>query len=147
MNIELLGEFVCLHARKRELDSELKASAGRIDDLEEAIVPPFLSDAIAYINVRGRTVYLAKDIQASPANDRADAIRALRQCRLDQYVSETCNPQSFRGFVREAADPAMLLCHEQNPLFSQEDIRAALPAPLREALKISFVNCLCSRKA
>jgi hypothetical protein len=60
-----LKEFVSLETRKRELDSELKAIAARIDDLEQALVPQFLTDGVASMKVDGRTVYIAQDIQAA----------------------------------------------------------------------------------
>jgi hypothetical protein len=147
MNIEQLKEFVCLETRKRELDSELKAIAARIDDLEQALVPQFLSDGVASMKVDGRTVYIAQDIQASPLNDRAEVIAALKQSELGQYVSENYNSQSLRAFVREVAEEARLRCQQQDRLFTEEDVRTALPSPLGDALKISFVHSLRSRKA
>jgi len=147
MNIEQLKEFVCLETRKRELDSELKAIAARIDDLEQALVPQFLSDGIASMKVDGRTVYIAQDIQASPLNDRAEVIAALKSSELGQYVSENYNTQSLRAFVREVAEEARLRCQQQDRLFTEEEVRAALPSPLSDALRISFVHSLRSRKA
>lgn len=147
MNMEQLKEFVALETRKRELDSELKSIAARIDDLEQALVPQFLSDGIASMKVDGRTVYIAQDIQASPLNDRDEVIAALKSSELGQYVSENYNTQSLRAFVREVAGEVRLRCQQQDRLFSEEEIRAALPSPLGEALKISFVYSLRSRKS
>jgi len=147
MNMEQLKEFVCLETRKRELDSELKAIAARIDDLEQALVPQFLSDGVASMKVDGRTVYIAQDIQASPANGRAEVIGALKQSELGQYVSENYNTQSLRAFVREVAEEVRLRCRQQDRLFSEEEVRVALPAPLGDTLKIAFVHSLRSRKA
>ncbi len=147
MNMDQLKEFVCLETRKRELDSELKALAARIDDLEQVLVPQFLADGVASMKVDGRTVYIAQDIQASPLNDRAEVIAALKQSELGQYVSENYNSQSLRAFVREVAEEARLRCQQQNRLFTEEDVRTALPSPLSDALKISFVHSLRSRKA
>jgi hypothetical protein len=147
MNMAQLKEFVCLETRKRELDSELKAIAARIDDLEQALVPQFLSDGIASMKVDGRTVYIAQDIQSSPANDRAEVIEALKQSALGQYVSENYNTQPLRAFVREVADEVRLRCQQQNRLFTEEEVRMALPTPLCDALKISFDHSLRSRKA
>ncbi len=127
MNMEQLKEFVCLETRKREPNSELKAIGARIDD--------------------GRTVYIAQDIQASPANDRAEVIGALKQSELGQYISEKYNTQSLRAFVREVAEEVQLRCQQQDRLFSEEEVRVALPAPLCDSLKISFVHSLRSRKA
>lgn len=147
MNIEQLKEFVCLETRKRELDSELKAIAARIDDLEQSLVPQFLSDGVASMKVDGRTVYIAQDIQASPTNGRAEVIGALKHSELGQYVSENYNTQSLRAFVREVAEEVRLRCQQQDRLFTEEEVRAALPAPLGDALKIAFVHSLRSRKA
>jgi len=147
MNMDQLKEFVSLETRKRELDSELKAIAARIDDLEEALVPQFLNDGIASMKVDGRTVYIAQDVQAGPVNDRAEVIGALKQSELGQYVSENYNTQSLRAYVREVADEVRLLCQQQNRLFSEEEVRAALPPPLCDAVKITFVHSLRSRKA
>lgn len=147
MNMDQLKEFVCLERRKRELDSELKAIAARIDDLEQALVPQFLGDGVASMKVDGRTVYIAQDIQASPLNDRAEVIAALKRSELGQYVSENYNTQSLRAFVREVAEEARLRCQQQDRLFTEEDVRTALPSPLSETLKISFVHSLRSRKA
>jgi hypothetical protein len=145
--MDQLKEFVCLETRKRELDSELKALAARIDDLEQVLVPQFLADGVASMKVAGRTVYIAQDIQASPLNDRAEVIAALKRSELGQYVSENYNSQSLRAFVREVAEEARLRCQQQERLFTEEDVRTALPSPLSDALKISFVHSLRSRKA
>jgi len=147
MNMEQLREFVALETRKRELDSELKAIAARIDDLEQALVPQFLADGVASMKVDGRTVYIAQEIHASPANDRAEVIAALKRSELGQYVSENYNTQSLRALRREVAEEARLRCQQQNRLFTEEEVRTALPKPLGDALKISFVYSLRSRKA
>ncbi len=147
MNMEQLKEFVALETRKRELDSVLKSIAARIDDLEQALVPQFLADGVASMKVDGRTVYIAQDIHASPVNDRAEVIAALKRSELGQYVSENYNTQSLRAFVREVAEEARLRCRQQNRLFTEEEVRTALPQPLSDALKVSFVHSLRSRKA
>jgi hypothetical protein len=147
MNMEQLKEFVALEKRKRDLDSELKAIGARLDDLEQALVPQFLADGVASMKVDGRTVYIAQDIHASPAGDRAEVIAALKRSELGQYVSENYNTQSLRAFVREVAEEARLRCQQQDRLFTEEEVRAALPSPLSDALKISFVHSLRSRKA
>ena len=70
MNMDQLKEFVSLEKCKKELDSELKAIAARLDDLEQALVPQFLTDGVNSLKINGRVVYLAEDIYASPINDR-----------------------------------------------------------------------------
>ena len=146
MNMEQLKEFVALETRKRELDAELKAIAARIDDLEQALLPQFLTAGVASMKVDGRTVYIAQDIYAGPAHNRAEVITALKRSGLGQYVSENYNTQSLRAFVREVAEEARLRCRQQDRLFTEEEVRTALPSPLSEALKVSFVHSLRSRR-
>jgi hypothetical protein len=147
MNMEQLKEFVALEKRKRELDSELKQIAARLDDLEQALVPQFLNDGVNSLRIDGRLVYLAQEIYAGPLNDRAQVIAALKASELGQYISENYNTQSLKAFVREVAEEVRLRCEQQERLFTEEEVRAALPAPLGAALKISFVHSLRTRKA
>ncbi len=147
MNIEQLKEFVALEKRKRELDSELKQIAARLEDLEQALVPQFLNDGVNSLRIDGRLVYLAQDIYTGPVNDRTEVIAALKASELGQYVSENYNTQSLKAFVREVAEDVRLRCEQQERLFTEEEVRAALPAPLGAALKVSFVHSLRTRKA
>jgi hypothetical protein len=147
MNMEQIKEFVALENRKRELDSELKAIAARLDNLEQALVPQFLNDGVNSLKIDGRVVYLAEDIYAGPLNDRAEVIAALKKSDLGQYVSENYNTQSLKAFVREVAQEVRLRCEQEQKLFSEEDVRLSLPVPLGDTLKISFVHSLRSRKA
>mgnify|MGYP007079344017 CR=1 FL=1 len=136
MNMEQLKEFVCLETRKRELDSELKSIAARIDDLEQALVPQFLADGVASMKVDGRTVYIAQDIHASPANDRAEVIDALKRSELGQYVSENYNTQSVRAYVREVAEAYGLT---QNAVIRWLD-RVSRVVPIRDVAKGEFTG-------
>lgn len=147
MDFQLLKEFVALERRKRELDSELKQIAARLDDLEQALVPQFLNDGVNSMRIDGRLVYLVQEIYAAPMNDRGQVVAALKASELGQYVSENYNTQSLKAFVREVAEDVRLRCEHEERLFTEEEVRAALPAPLGAALKISFVHSLRTRKA
>ncbi|OFW36744.1 MAG: hypothetical protein A3J28_09240 [Acidobacteria bacterium RIFCSPLOWO2_12_FULL_60_22] len=146
MNMEQLKEFVALENRKKELDSELKAIAAQLDDLEQSLVPQFLEDGVQSMKIDGRVVYVAQDIYPSPASDRAAVVEALKKSELGQYVSENFNSQSLRAFVREVAEEVRLQCEQQDKLLTEEAVLAALPAPLGQALKVSFIHSLRSRK-
>ncbi|HLI82678.1 MAG TPA: hypothetical protein VKV17_02105 [Bryobacteraceae bacterium] len=121
--------------------------AARLDDLEQALVPQFLNDGVNSMRIDGRQIYLAQEIYAGPLNDRAEVIAALKASELGQYISENYNTQSLKAFVREVAEEARLRCEQEQRLFTEEDVRAALPTPLSGTLKISFVHSLRSRKA
>ena len=147
VNLEQLKEFVCLENRKKELDAEQKQVKQQLDDLEEALVPQFIQDGIQKMTVDGRTVSLVHDIYASPLYDRDDVVAALKQSELGQYVAENYNSNSLTAFVREVKREVESQAQQEQRPYDEEDIRAALPAPLGQALKISFVHKLSSRKA
>jgi len=147
MNMEQLKEFVCLENRKRDLDAELKAAKARLDELEEALVPQFIEDGVQSMKVDGRTVSLAQEIYASPLDGRDRVVEALKASELAQYVSENYNTNSLSAFVREVARDVAAQAEREDRIFTEDDVRSALPAPLGLALKISFVHTLRSRKA
>jgi hypothetical protein len=147
MNMEQLKEFVCLENRKRDLDAELKGVKARLDELEEALVPQFIEDGVQSMKVDGRTVSLAQEIYASPLDGRERVVEALKASELAQYVSENYNTNSLSAFVREVARDVAAQAEREERIFTEDDVRAALPAPLGLALKISFVHTLRSRKA
>lgn len=147
MNMEQLKEFVCLENRKRDLDAELKGVKAKLDELEEALVPQFIEAGLTKATVDGRTVSLAQEIYASPLDGRERVVEALKASELAQYVSENYNTNSLSAFVREVARDVAAQAEREDRIFTEEDVRAALPAPLGLALKISFVHTLRSRKA
>jgi hypothetical protein len=147
VNLEQLKEFVCLENRKKELDAEQKQVKQQLDDLEQVLVPQFIQDGIQKMTVDGRTVSLVHDIYASPLYDREDVVAALKQSELGQYVAENYNTNSLTAFVREVKREVESQAQQEQRPYDEEDIRAALPAPLGQALKISFVHKLSSRKA
>jgi hypothetical protein len=146
MDMQQLKEFVCLENRKRDLDAELKATKQKLDDLEQALVPQFIEDGVQRMTVDGRTVSLSQDIYAAPAADRECVVAALKQSELGQYVAENYNSNSLTAFVREVAREVAARAERAQRPYDEEEVRQALPQPLGDALKVSFVHSLRSRK-
>lgn len=147
MQMTQLKEFVALHERKRELDAELKKVSKQLDDLEEILVPQFITDGVQSMNVDGRTVYIQKEVYAGPLNGRDEVIEALKSSDLGQYVAENYNAQSLKAYVREIAKEVELVCGREQQLYDEQAVLAALPPALAAAVKVSFVHSLRSRKA
>jgi hypothetical protein len=147
MNIQQLWEFVSLENRKKDLDAELKAVKQQLDGLEEALIPQFLDSGVQKMTVDGRTVSIQQDVYASPLNDRGDVVDALKHSELGQFVAENYNTNSLTAFVREIKREVESRAQQDDRMYTEEDVRAALPDPLGRALKISFVHKLSSRKA
>ena len=146
MNMEQLKEFVSLENRKRDLDAELKATKQKLDDIEQALIPQFIEDGVQRVTVDSRTVALAQDIYASPLSDREDAVAALKNSELGQYVAENYNSNSLTAFVREVAREVAALAEREGRPYGEDEVLQALPKPLGSALKVSFVHSLRSRK-
>ncbi|MBZ5619876.1 MAG: hypothetical protein LAQ69_14305 [Acidobacteriia bacterium] len=150
MNMEQLREFVSLENRKRDLDAELKRANQRLDELEGLIIQQFIEAGVPSIAVTvdgsTRTLSIYPDVYASPLHDRIEVAAALKASELGQYVAENYNSNSLTAYVREVWREVLLLAKQQNRLAGEEDVRAALPKPLGEVLKISMVHKLSSRK-
>ena len=147
MNTEQLRGFVSLETRKKELDAELKGVKQQLDDLEQLLIPQFIEAGFDSVKVDGRTVSLVQEVYASPLYDRAEVVAALKKSDLGQYVAENYHTNSVAAFVREVAREVRERCRQEDRMFDEAAILAALPAPLGPTLKISFVHSLRSRKA
>src|SRR5579885_1826292 len=150
MNMEPLREFVSLENRKKDLDADLKATRQKLDELEEQIIPMFIEAGVPAITVevdgRKRTLSIYPDVYASPLNDRDEVVDALKQSELDQYVAENYNTNSFTSYVREVWKELLHNAQREQRVITEDDLRAALPAPLGGVLKISLIHKLSSTK-
>ncbi len=150
MNMEQLREFVSLENQKRDLDAQLKAANQRLGELEELIIPDFIAEGVPSMTVEvngiRRTVAIYPDVYASPLRDRADVSIALKASELGQYVAENYNSNSLSAYVREVWREARDRAEKEGRIATEDDVLAALPAPLAGALKISLVHKLSSRK-
>ncbi len=152
MNLEPLREFVSLENRKKELDAALKATKQKLDELEEIIIPMFIEAGVPAMTVEvdgaRRTLSIYPDVYASPLNDREEVVDALKQSELGQYVAENYNTNSLTSFVREIWKELRQAAGRERRVVTEDDLRAALPAPLQGALKLSLIHKLSStRKA
>lgn len=152
MNLEPLREFVSLETQKKDLDAQLKATKQRLDELEEIIIPMFIEEGTPSITVEvngvKRTLSIYPDVYASPLNEREEVVDALKQSDLDQYVAENYNTNSLTSFVREIWKELLHNASRERRVVTGDDLRAALPQPLRGVLKLSLIHKLSStRKA
>jgi NADP-dependent 3-hydroxy acid dehydrogenase YdfG len=131
----------------------MKLTKQKLDDLKQALIPQFLEDGFQSTEIDGRTVYIHAEVRPAMVNGREQVVEALRKEGLDQYIG--VNHQSFGAFVREVArevEDAIARENaskpfEQQHVMDEEDVRAALPAALRDHVSITFDHDLRSRKA
>jgi hypothetical protein len=144
VNTADLKEFVALEKEKAQLNGRLKVINQRLEVLDGAITEDFVKDGIQSMRVDGRTVYLHRDIYASPKDgERAAVVEALKECDLSQYIKEDYNANSLTAFVREMVREA----EEQARLEKRVlvDPAGALPAGLAAKLNVSTVFSVSSR--
>ncbi len=150
MNLEPLREFVSLEYHKKELDADLKATKQKLDELEERIIPMFIEEGVPSMTVEvdgaKRTLSIYPDVYASPINDREEVVEALKASELDQYVAENYNTNSLTAFVREIWKELREVASREKRVVTDDDLRAALPAPLQPVLKISLIHKLSSTR-
>ena len=158
MNMEPLREFVSLEKRKKDLDAELKATKQRLDELEAEIIPLFIEDGVPSMAVAvacphcgahstTRTLSIHPDVYASPLNDREEVVDALKQSELAQYVAENYNTNSLTSFVRELWKELRESAGREQRVVTEDDLKAALPKPLQDVLKISLIHKLSSTRS
>lgn len=147
MNMQPVKRYVSLENRKKELDAELKLVAKELGDLEREVVQEFLNDGVDKVTCDGRTLKIIPDVFASPVEDRWAVVEALKNAGLDQYIPQNYNDAQLRSFVKETAGEVFSQAENEDRIVTAEDIRAALPAPLGQALNVYLGHKLSSRKA
>jgi hypothetical protein len=142
MNMDQLKELVTLHKRKEALTTELEQTATRMDELKDSLLPQFLSKGLQSMRIDGRLVSITQDVYASPAEDRPAVCKALCEADLSDFVEANYNTNTVKAYVRELAREVKEDCLREQRLFDEEALRARLPAPLRNALRIGLLHTL-----
>lgn len=102
MNAEQLRTFVTLEQQRLDLEIQIDAIKRETAELEAALLPQFEQDAIDRISIDGRTVYVERKLWAKAKDgDKPSVCKALKRCRLGDYVEETFNTNSLSAYVRE----------------------------------------------
>ena len=131
MNTDELKQFVALEERRRTLEAEIDTIRAEATELEQRLLPQFEQSGLERVAIDGRTVYIERKLWAkAKEGDKAAVCKALKRCRLGDYVEETFNTNSLSAYVRE-------LDREERQL----------PATLAAVLDVSEVFKLRTRKS
>lgn len=141
---ENLKRYVELEASRLDLEAELKRVKAEMSALEPKIIEEMMDLGMTKAGVNGRTFYIARTLHAGAANGlgKEPVIAALKAAGYTEYVSETYNSQSLSALIRDF-DREITDGRGGAPV---EQIVAALPDPMREAIAIAEVFNLRSRK-
>lgn len=148
INLDQLKEFIRLENEKKRLTTELDGVKAQLEVLNGIITNQFVTAGTQSMSVDKRTVYLARDIFASPRGPKESVIEALKSDEdLAAYVSENYNAQSLSAYVREVAKEVEAACNRDGRLFCAEEIIKALPESLRSTVNVFIKHIIRSRKA
>lgn len=102
MNTEELKRFVALEERRRQLETEVDSIKAEAAELEGRLLPQFEQSGMERVAIDGRTVYVERKLWAKAKDgDKPSVCKALKRCRLGDYVEETYNTNSLSAYVRE----------------------------------------------
>ena len=102
MNAEQLRSYVTLEQQRLDLEAQVEAIKTETAELETLLLPQFEQEAIERISIDGRTVYVERKLWAKAKDgDKPAVCKALKRCRLGDYVEETYNTNSLSAYIRE----------------------------------------------
>ncbi len=102
MNTDELKRFVALEERRRALEAEIDTLKAEAAELEQRLLAQFEQSGMERVAIDGRTVYVERKLWAKAKDgDKAAVCKALKRCRLGDYVEETFNTNSLSAYVRE----------------------------------------------
>jgi len=145
---EAIRRFVSLEKRKKELDAALKEATKELAEAREAAIDALLATGFSGVDVDGRHVELSRKASARPVGDRTEVIEALKSSPISGLVAEDYNTKTLDSVVNEVLEDVRRRADDEqwNRLYTEEDVRAALPEPLRAVLQVSFYYLLSSTK-
>lgn len=149
MDTEAIRRFVSLENRKKELDAALKEVTEHLGDAKEAAIEALVAEGLDAVEVDGRRVALIPKASASPLTDRESLVAALKTSTASGLVSENYNTNSLNSFATEVYDHVRQQAKDEkwDRLCTEDDVRDAMPEPLRDAVKIFFYYTLSSTKS
>lgn len=150
LDMETIREYLRLEKEKKDLNASLKVVQEKLDALDVTITGMLLGAGVDSMKVDGRLVYLAQEVFIGAADgcERADVIAALKADEdASAFVSENYNSQSLRSWVKEIAESVVTACRDAGELYTEDKVLEALPAGLRNVLRITFGKTIRTRKA
>ena len=96
-----MKRYAKLEKAKAALSAAMDRVEAKLEPLREAVTDELIDAGIEKMTVDGRTIFIKHDIWAKLLKTRADAIKALKEAELDEYVAENFNMNSLSAYVRE----------------------------------------------
>ena len=103
MDTILAKEFVELDTLIKDLDRSVKEAKKKREDLGKKIMDEMIDEGVNKITLNGKTLYIKRTVWAKYPS-REDAIQALKEAGLNEYVKENFNNMQLSAFLREKVE-------------------------------------------
>jgi predicted nucleic acid-binding Zn-ribbon protein len=139
--VELAEEYALLDEEKRNLEEQLDDVKDEMKQIEEELLNVFEHKGISNINIAGKTIYLHRQLWAGYVNNIDEAVVALKNAGLGDYVKERFNTHSLSAYFRELYRERE---EEVEGIIEPEDI---LTPDLKEQIKLTEKVHIRARKS
>lgn len=101
MNTEELLRYAELDEKKKLVEVELDKIKASMNEVEHMLIDDLIMSGINSLKLStGRTIYIHNQIWAK-ISDRKEAINALKEAGMTEYIEENFNTNSISAYVRE----------------------------------------------
>lgn len=139
-NTAMFLEFQELTEKKATLKNDLEQTQARLNELEPRLLDWFESMDMQSVRAAGRTFYISRKLWAGRDGVEPEQFtQAFHAAGLNDLVTEQVNSNRLSAWVREQAA-------ELEAGASPDEIKAHLPGPIREVIKIAEQFSVRSRR-
>ena len=123
--------YAALWLERKQLEEKDKQLGKELEALEQVLLDEMLNEGVQLQRVNGVTLHINRQLWAAPAaeSSRQAIVHALEAMDMEGFI--TYNTTTLSGYMRELAREAS---GKDNP--SKEEAQAALPAQLRDLIKV-----------
>lgn len=143
MDTQKLKDFVSLEKQKKDLEAELKRISAELKDLEQQAIQELVSGGTDAWEGDGRVLAIKEQAFASGATE--EVAQAFVDAGMEELAPRYCHPSRLHSYVQEVYAEVKTLAEKEDRLPTVEDLRAALPEPLRAVLHLYLGHKLSSR--
>lgn len=138
---EMFLEFQNLTDRKAKLKADLEQVQARLTQLEPMLLNWFGEMDMQSVKAGGRTFFVHRQLWAGRNGvEQNEFCAAFHSAGLEDLVTEQVNSQRLSAWVREQAA-------ELEAGATPEEIKAHLPGPIRDVIKVSEQFSVRSRRS
>ncbi len=140
-----IREYVRLETRKRALEEELKQVKHDLNQLEDKVIDELVNAGFDGTETEGRVLKIQPRAFASGSGP--EIARAFVDAGMEEFAPRFTHPSKLGAFVQEIFEELLEQAKKEDRNVPVEELREALPEPLRPVVHLYIGHKLSSRKA